>query len=133
MINVVAAIMVHEGKIFLARRAAGQRLEFQWEFPGGKLEEGESPEQALKREMAEEFGVTISVGKRYHQLIHEDENGIIQLTAYWASWEGGVPRLTVHDEMAWVAPDKLITDEFAPADRPIVERLKKDAFKDWGF
>lgn len=133
MLDVVAAILVHEGKVFTARRAEGQRLAGQWEFPGGKLEQGESPEKALKREMLEEFGMMIRVGRKFDHVTHEDENGRIRLSAFWALWEGGEPQLTVHDAMAWIEPACLQEECFAPADRFFVQRLKRDELTDFNM
>lgn len=126
MIDVVAAIMVHQGKVFVAKRAAGQRLAHHWEFPGGKLEPGENPEKALQREMEEEFGLHVHVGEKFDELIHRDEKGTIRLMGYWAQWDGGIPRLTVHEEVAWMEPMLLSPEVFAPADRPFVLRLQTE-------
>ena len=82
VIEVVAAIIQRDEKYFVARRKTGKHLEGFWEFPGGKIEEGESPENSLQRELQEEFGVTVEVGAFLGENTHDYGSAIIRLRAY---------------------------------------------------
>ncbi|MTV47715.1 8-oxo-dGTP diphosphatase MutT [Heliobacillus mobilis] len=124
MKQVTAAILTQGDHIFIARRKAGSNLAGKWEFPGGKTEPGETPEQCLVREMQEEFGITVAVGGFFEESIYHYENGTIQLLAYWTKWIDGEMTPTVHDDVQWVPIEELKDYEFAPADIPFVEKLR---------
>ena len=122
--DVTAAILLHEGKILIARRKAGDHLEHLWEFPGGKIEKNETPEQCLKREMKEEFQIEVEVGEFFGESVHEEKERAIRLLAYWSRWIDGCIQPMVHEEIHWVDSSELDEFVFAPADRPFVQRLK---------
>ncbi|MCL6477396.1 MAG: (deoxy)nucleoside triphosphate pyrophosphohydrolase [Peptococcaceae bacterium] len=124
MKKVTAAIVIKDGQVLIAKRKAGKRLASFWEFPGGKLEDGETPEECLKREMKEELGIEVNVGQYFGESIYHYEYGTVQLLGFWASWESGDIRPRVHDEVRWVPPDHLDEYIFAPADLPFVKKLK---------
>jgi 8-oxo-dGTP diphosphatase len=124
MLIVTAAVLVHDDRILIARRPAGDRLAGYWEFPGGKLENGETPRACLKREMYEEFGIQVRIGAFVDQTEHRDDHLAIRLLVFEAEIEKGEVQPTVHDAIRWVAPDQMPYFRFAPADRPIVQRLQ---------
>lgn len=117
IIDVVCAFMRNEeGKIFIARRAAHKSMAGKWEFPGGKIEEDEKPQEALKREMKEEFGITIEVGKYVGKNIHRYPTFTIRLIAYEITHQSGEFGLTDHDQIKWVTKEELKNIDLAEAD-----------------
>jgi 8-oxo-dGTP diphosphatase len=125
MKQVTAAIWLYQGKVLIAERPTGDRLEHLWEFPGGKMERGESPEVCLKREMAEEFGVDIKVGHFFARSVYAYDNGTIELLAYFIDNPPQDLELRAHNNVCWVSRDEIDQFIFAPADVPLVERLKR--------
>ncbi len=125
MQTVTAAIMLMDEKVFIAQRRADDQLAFKWEFPGGKLEFGETAQQCLKREMKEEFGIEVSVGEFFGESIYTYDHGVIRLLAYLTSWVGGEIHLTAHRDYRWVPIKDLARYELAPADVPLAERLTR--------
>ncbi len=124
MKTVTAALLIKDGLCLIAKRSATDPLAHQWEFPGGKIEQGETPEECLQREMQEEFQIDVEVGTFFVESIYEYERGTIQLLAYWVNWDGHSLQPTVHDEIAWVTKDTILNYTFAPADIPIVEKWR---------
>jgi len=124
-IDVVAAILIDNDKVLIAQRADNDPLASYWEFPGGKIEEEESPEQSLIREMQEEFCINIEVREFFGSSTFKYDKGTIRLLAYICSWTGGVIRSTVHRDYAWVEISELDQYNFAPADRPLVDKLNR--------
>jgi 8-oxo-dGTP diphosphatase len=123
-IDVAAAIIEENGKVLAARRAPGKHLEGLWEFPGGKLEPGESPEDCLKRELFEEFRVEVHVGKFLGESVHDYGIKTIRLLAYRASRLDGDFVLKDHDEIVWLTRAELLDLNWAPADIPLVEAYR---------
>jgi len=123
--KVTAAILVRDGAIFIAKRGAEGRFAHQWEFPGGKIEPGESPEDCLVREMQEEFGIRVVVDRFFAESTHRFPGGCIQVFAYFCRWQSGEIRPTEHEEYRWVSAAELSGFDFAPADVPVAERLMK--------
>jgi len=121
--RVVAGVVEKSGLILAARRGPGEKLEGKWEFPGGKIEPGETPEQSLAREFFEEFGVTIRVLGFIASSTFEYKHEPIELLAYRAELVGGDFVLTVHDEIRWVEPSKLCELDFASADIPLLDAI----------
>ncbi len=124
MIEVAAAIVVGEqGRVLLARRKQGKQQGGLWEFPGGKLEPGESAADCLRRELLEEMGIKIEPHTYF--AVHEHDYGTVQirLYAYMADYMDGVIELIDHDAHAWVAPSELMNYALAPADVPFAELL----------
>lgn len=123
MKQVTAALLLKDGKILIARRPENDDLANCWEFPGGKIEKGETPEACLIREMKEELNIDVNIGSFFMESIFNYQQGTIQLLSYWITWQSGELKPIVHSEVAWVDRDELINYEFAPADIPIVKRL----------
>jgi len=129
MIEVVAAFLVHEDKVLIARRKAPPRLAGRWEFPGGKVEPGEAPEECLAREMMEEFGIAVEVGAFVAAGIHEQADRSFHIRAYRATWLSGQLVPVAHDRCAWARPDTLLNYDLLPADVDLARALIEKDFK----
>ena len=121
-IVVVGAVVVHEGLVLCARRGTGP-LAGLWEFPGGKVEPGEPARQALRREIAEELGCQIEVGREILTASHRYPFGTVRMTTYECSLREGTPTPSEHEELRWLAPGELRSLDWAPVDLPTVGRL----------
>ncbi|MGO2633096.1 MAG: (deoxy)nucleoside triphosphate pyrophosphohydrolase [Galactobacter sp.] len=122
-INVVGAVLVRDGKILAAQRGQAMSLPGLWEFPGGKIEPGETPEQALAREMKEELLCDVTVGEHVETTSYEYDFGVVTLTTFYTELVGREPKLTEHSAIKWLTPENLHEVEWAPADVPAVEKL----------
>jgi 8-oxo-dGTP diphosphatase len=120
---VVAAVIYRDQNLLLARRKSGKSLAGYWEFPGGKIESGETPEKALARELYEEFDVVVSVGKEIATHRHDYEHIKIELIAHETRIESGELELRDHDAIVWVTPHEARHYKLAPADIPILEHI----------
>ena len=120
---VAAAIIQKNGRILIARRGADEPLAGKWEFPGGKIEPGESPEECLVRELKEELDLTVVVGGFFAENTYIYSTGTFRLLTYFAESDSYNMRLRAHDDIAWVEPSRLSEYDFFPADRPIIEKL----------
>jgi len=123
--QVVAAIIEKDSKILIARRKKGDTLGGMWEFPGGKIEPGETPEGCLKRELKEEFDIQAQVGPFFMSTTFIYYLVPIELLAYKASHISGEFKINEHDEIKWVTRDELDNFDFASPDRPVVKALQK--------
>ena len=122
-INVVAAIIVNkEGKIFAARRGYGE-FEGKWEFPGGKIEAGETPENALKREIREELEINIEVGELLTKIEYDYPNFHLSMRCYFAKIKSGIPTLVEHKEAGWFDVEDMPGLEWLTANRQIIVNL----------
>lgn len=125
--TVIAAVIERDGKILIARRKKGMFMEQKWEFPGGKLEPGETAEACLKRELREELGIEAAIGEFIGSGTHPFSCcSTIHLLAYRATYVSGDMQLTDHDEIRWVLPSELGQYDFPQADRPILKRLMEE-------
>jgi 8-oxo-dGTP diphosphatase len=125
MIKVTAAVIENNGRILVCRRREGERFGGFWEFPGGKTETGESPEDGLVREIREELNLEIEVGERIDSIPYHDPPEGIVLTAFHARLRRpGEFVLREHADARWIFPRDLDGFSFAPADRPFVEILR---------
>jgi len=122
MVAVTAAVIKRNGLVLIARRT-DEILGGLWEFPGGKIEKDESPEQCLKRELFEEFGITTVIGTHVVTNVHAYDHITIELQSYWVEHLDGEFELRDHDKIAWVTPSDFERYEIAPADIPTVEAI----------
>ncbi len=120
---VTAAILEDNGRFLIARRGPGQSLEGYWEFPGGKVEQGESLEECLIREIKEELNLDICVEQKFYEVLHQYDKGQIKLVAFRIHVLSGSLSLSVHDDVKWLLPSEILQYKLAPADIPIAERL----------
>lgn len=125
--EVVAALIRDGDRFLICRRPEGKARALLWEFVGGKVEAGETKEQALVRECREELDVAVSVGGVYFETEHEYPDLRVRLTLFEASILSGTPRLLEHCDMKWILPSETADFAFCPADEPILERLRTDA------
>lgn len=125
-INVVGAVVVDNGKVLSAQRNQSMSLPGMWEFPGGKIEQGETPRDALVREMQEELLCTVEIGDEVASTRHEYDFGFVTLTTFYSRLVDGTPRLTEHSEIRWIDAAELDSVEWAPADVPAVQRVMRD-------
>ncbi|HEX4058363.1 MAG TPA: (deoxy)nucleoside triphosphate pyrophosphohydrolase [Galbitalea sp.] len=125
-IDVVGAVIVRNGLIFCAQRGPAGALAGKWEFPGGKLERGESAAAALVREIREELDCEIRVGDEITTTVHEYEFGVVNLTTYYCELAEGEPTLSEHGAALWLEPSVLGSIEWAPADLAAVHLVQAD-------
>lgn len=124
---VTAAILQQDQRILLTRRPDGSRHAGLWEFPGGKLDPGESPQQGLAREIREELGIEVEVGEVFDVVYHRYDWGAVLLLAYHCRLRAGEIRNLEVAEHRWVAPAELGSYPILPADLPLIERLQRSA------
>jgi 8-oxo-dGTP diphosphatase len=122
-ITVTAAVLEKDGRVLIARRKRGGRLADKWEFPGGKLEDGETPKECLRRELREELNIDVAVGGFVGRSCHRYPHGEIELLAYRVVHLSGEFQLHDHKEIRWVLPADLPSHDFSAADIPIVKLL----------
>ncbi|MGT2829950.1 (deoxy)nucleoside triphosphate pyrophosphohydrolase [Streptococcus hillyeri] len=125
IINVVAAAILKNGKYFCAQRPEGKSLAGFWEFPGGKLEEGESPQEALVREIKEEFNADIEVLNYVNETSYDYDFGTVVMKTFEAKLLSEQLTLLEHQDSKWLEPSQLHTLNWAPVDRPAVDLLSK--------
>ncbi|MDY5730951.1 MAG: (deoxy)nucleoside triphosphate pyrophosphohydrolase [Eubacteriales bacterium] len=117
---VVAAVIIENGKLLLCHRNAKQ---IGWEFPGGKVDKGETEPQALQREILEELQLQIVVGRFCAESQIQAGDKIICLRAYYAAIIGGTLALNVHDQAVWIEPEEVLQHALLPADIPIAQAV----------
>lgn len=126
-VNVVGAVLLNEkNHVFCALRSSTMSLPNLWEFPGGKIEEGEQPEETLQRELMEELQIQVEVRTKVESTYYEYDTFSIQLTTYYSKITSGIPKLTEHADFKWMSAESLHTLEWAPADIPAVEKVQHE-------
>jgi (d)CTP diphosphatase len=125
--DVVGALILQDGKILLAQRSCSD-LDGKWEFPGGKVETGESNEEALVREILEELGVDVTVTARAASNDFSVGQKLYSLHCYWCEIVSGEPLSNEHHSLVWVGGDELLSFDLAPADIPVAKEIVKH---DW--
>jgi 8-oxo-dGTP diphosphatase len=126
MIEVAAAIVSNGNKVLIARRSANNHLAGYWEFPGGKIEPNESPEECLRRELNEEMGIEVKVNNFFMENIHAYKDRVIRLKAFKCDIINGDIVLREHDMFKWAEISELKKYQFAPADIPFINALLKE-------
>ncbi len=124
-IQVVAAVIREGDRIFAAQRGYGSAKDG-WEFPGGKIEPGETPRQALIREIREELGAEIAVGEKLVQVEWDYPDFHLSMGCYWCAVTRGRLTIQEHESARWLAPDELDAVDWLPADRIVAEAIKKE-------
>ena len=122
---VTAALIEKDGKILIARRKKGWRFAGKWEFPGGKIEPHETPEECLRRELLEELGIETRIGDLFCESTYAYSHATVRLLVYHAFHVSGEYTLYDHEEMRWVMPEELAEYEFPEADKPVIEKLTR--------
>lgn len=123
-VQVVAAIFHKRGQVFVTQRGYGSFKGY-WEFPGGKIEPGETPQQALKREIAEELDAEISVGEKLCQVEYDYPDFHLSMACFEAQVASGDLKLLEHMDAAWVGDPEIRTLAWLPADQPIIDVLEE--------
>lgn len=121
--EVVAALIWDRGRLLICQRPAHKARGLLWEFVGGKVEPGESKEQALVRECREELAVTISVGEVFMEVDHDYPDLNVHLTLFNAAIIEGTPKMLEHNDIRWITPEEIPQYEFCPADEEILGKL----------
>ncbi|OPX86151.1 MAG: CTP pyrophosphohydrolase [Pelotomaculum sp. PtaB.Bin104] len=123
MKDVTAAIIFKDERVLIARRAPGEKHAGGWEFPGGKIEALETPQECLQRELLEELGIETKVNNFIAESIFEYPKGVIRLLAYQVDLVSEDICLSVHDAYRWVGVRDLLSYDLLPADIPIAHKL----------
>lgn len=126
MTEVVAALIWKGNRFLICLRPAHKARGLLWEFVGGKVEPGETKEQALVRECREELAVTVQVGKVFMEVTHEYPDLTVHLTLFHASIQEGTPQLLEHNDIRWITVEEIDQYSFCPADEVILDRLKEE-------
>lgn len=121
-INVVAAVIMKEGKVFATQRGYGE-FKDGWEFPGGKVEAGESPEEALRREIREELEVEVNVGDLIDMIEYDYPAFHLSMKCYACTIAGGSPHLLEHEAARWLSADQLDSVAWLPADITLIPKI----------
>lgn len=126
MTDVVAALIWRGNRFLACQRPAHKARGLLWEFVGGKVEAGESREEALIRECREELDVRISVGDVFMEVIHEYPDLMVRLTLFHAGIISGEPKMLEHNDIRWITVDEIDSLSFCPADVDILRKLKEE-------
>lgn len=120
--SVVAAVIVHNHRIFATQRGYGDWKDW-WEFPGGKIEPGETPQEALRREIREELATEVEVGELLHTVEYDYPDFHLSMQCFRCAITGNEPTLLEHEAARWLAPSELHSVKWLPADIEVVEQL----------
>jgi len=123
-VHAVAAVIRKDDRIFAAQRGHGEQKDG-WEFPGGKIEAGETPQQALAREIREELDAAVTVGERLTTIEYDYPAFHLSMQCFWAALCGGEPVLLEHEAARWLRAEELDALPWCPADRTIIPLLKE--------
>ena len=123
--EVVAALIWQEDRFMICQRPAHKARGLLWEFVGGKVEPGETKEQALIRECKEELAVALSVGEVFMDVVHEYPDLTVHLTLFNATIAEGIPQRLEHHDIRWITPGEIPEYEFCPADVEILAKIQR--------
>ena len=123
MTEVVAALIWDGDRFLICRRPAHKARGLLWEFVGGKVEPGETKEEALRRECREELGIELAVRDVFMEVVHEYPDLTIRLTLFNAAIASGTPKLLEHVDLRWILPEEIPQYDFCPADEEILRRI----------
>ena len=123
MVEVVAALIWDNDKFMICQRPAHKARALLWEFVGGKVEPGETKEQALIRECQEELAITLSVGDVFMDVVHEYPDITVHLTLFNATIADGIPQKLEHNDIMWITVDEINQYDFCPADTEILLKV----------
>ena len=129
MVEVVAALIWNKDGFMICQRPAHKARGLLWEFVGGKVEPGETKEQALIRECQEELAVTLSIGDVFMDVVHEYPDLTVHLTLFNAAILEGIPKKLEHNDIKWITPNEISNYEFCPADVEILKKIT-EVFRD---
>ncbi len=121
--HVVAALIWENDRFMICQRPSHKTRAMQWEFVGGKVEKGESKEEALIRECREELNITVKVGDVFMEVDHEYPDISVHLTLFNAEIADGVPEMLEHNDIRWITPKEISEYEFCPADKDILSKI----------
>lgn len=127
-ITTVAGIIENkDGKILCTKRDVGkyEYVSLKWEFPGGKVEEGETEKQTLERELREELDIKVEIGDFFYQVEHDYPDFHLSMAIYKCKFDGDKIALNVHKEIEWVNPEDIMNFDWAEADRPVAITIYK--------
>jgi len=128
-VYVVAGAIIKDNKVFSAQRGNKGKTAFKWEFPGGKIDEGETPEQALHRELVEELSINVKVYELITSIIDEYDDVVLHIDTYRCELISGTPTLSEHINMSWSNKEELDNLTFSPADKPTLDKIKNEYLK----
>ena len=123
-VEVVAALIWRDERFLICQRSQNKARGLLWEFVGGKVEAGETKEEALVRECTEELGITVAVGESFAEVTHKYPDLCVHLTLFSCKIAAGEPKLLEHAAMQWITPSEISLYPFCPADETILEKIK---------
>lgn len=123
--EVVAALIFDNDRFLICQRPANKARALLWEFVGGKVEQGETKQEALIRECKEELDIILNVGEVFMDVVHEYPDLTVHLTLFYATIKEGTVTLLEHNDARWITPAEIPQYEFCPADQEILEQIKK--------
>ena len=129
MVEVVAALIWDNDKFMICQRPANKARALLWEFVGGKVELGETKEQALVRECQEELDITLDVGSLFMDVVHEYPDINVHLSLFNATIKQGIPKKLEHNDIKWITPSEIPQYDFCPADQEILTEIIKRTMK----
>ncbi len=128
MTEVVAALIWDNDKFMICQRPENKSCALLWEFVGGKVESGETKEQALIRECIEELDIVVSVDDVFTEVVHEYPDIMVHLTLFNSTIAKGEPKLLEHNDLKWISPEEIANYNFCPADKGILNRIQNCNF-----
>lgn len=123
MVDVVAALVWNDDRFMICQRPANKARALLWEFVGGKVEPGESKEQALVRECQEELAITLSIGELFMEVVHEYPEITVRLSLFNATIAEGIPQKLEHNDIQWITVAEISNYQFCPADVEFLQKL----------